>query len=373
MKKFLTAVFFVLAPVSASFAASFDFTLRDTSFVYNGENAAYWEETRTTLTYLENLLDATFGVRTSSIVEFRAGAAVLVPCNAETKIANWYPLLGVNLTFDGWSLSVGVLRAGHDMPSPILDPLVEMTPEVRLLSLSQMPLNSSESYDGSPFTHGMFEKGFRLKWDNRLGMGELYLNWQLADTTNHRERFDAGLTERYAAGPLPLYLCLHYWHNGGHENPHPVTITENYTLAAGFRNDLFSALYLASYLLPDREAHPEENVFGQGLYGSFSPKIGNWKFVFETFVSDAFVSTNHKFWSVEGDPFYRVPFYFGFNLYREFELDDWMTLTLGFVNGTFLPYTDSAYEWKDIRYDQMLKLDFEYTFDLKRRQTNETN
>ncbi len=29
----------------------------------------------------------------------------------------------------------------------------------------------------------------------------------------------------------------------------------------------------------------------------------------------------------------------------------------------FLPYTGIAYEWKDIRYDQMLKFDFKYVIE----------
>jgi hypothetical protein len=373
MRRIGLAILFVSVFTAAARAVSVDFEVNDYALFYNGENADYWEETRATLTYLENLLDFGFNIRTSTAAEFYAGIGLLFPITGEEKLLDYYPLVRMRLNFGTWAFSIGALESDHDMPSPILDPIIELTPQVRLLSLSQLPLNTNETYPDGAFSHGYYEYGAKLEWFLDNGRGEIYLNWQLPDTTNHRERFDTGVSQRYSLGSVPLYFCFHYWHNGGHENEHPVTITENYTLAAGLRNDNFSFLYLASYLLPDREAPPEQNVFGEGLYGSWTPVLRDWRFVLELFVSDAFIAGNHQFVSVEGDPFFRVPLYFGANVFRDFVIDDHFKVEIGFVNGTFLPYTDAVYGWKNIRYDQKVRVDFNYAFDILGGNHHETN
>jgi hypothetical protein len=345
--------------------AKVQFILKNSGYAYNGENGEYWEETRDTITYFEDLVQPYFLISFSSNVEFKLGAGFLVPFNQEEKIKNYYPYVQSKLYLGDYTLVVGSLDGAHNFPPPILDPLVNLTPQVRVLTASQIPIPYEYFPDGI-YSHGLYEYGGQLEWKALYGKGELYMNWQLPDTVNHRERFDVGLIHSYD----PFYSAFHYWHNGGHENPHPIAITENYTAAAGLRNETYSILYVASYFIPDREKHPEKNVFGEGLYLEYNFYLFDFQLQFQGFASDQFWADNHQFISVEGDPFYRVPLYLGFNVFRKWKIDDYVNLQIGFINGTFLPYTYIAWDAKMIRYDQLLKIDMEYKFDLIKEETN---
>ncbi len=349
-----------LTPLSALDAV---FHLNNSAYIYNGENGSYWEETRTTITYLENLLEPRFEFRIGT-ASFEAGVGLLTPFNQEDKLINWYPVVRSTLQMGQWKLVLGSLYGAHDLPSPILDPLTSLTPQVRVISTSRVPL-PYESFPLGLFSHGRYEYGLSLNWD-LLFQGELYVNWQLADTANHRERFDMGLIQKIQIGPLPWYGALHYWHNGGHENPHLVAITENYNLAVGLQNTNFSALYLLSYWLPDRETNPGANVLGQALYGRYRHAVGRgfWHLEGEVFVSSELLTTNQRYVSIEGDPFFRMPLYLGLNIsyIKKFARD--FTLALAFKNGVFWPGPGVAWNGLMIRYDQMIRLDFNTRFDL---------
>lgn len=357
MNKIVLIVFLAL-PLGFVHSAV-QFRLKNTAFIYNAENTAYWEETRTTLTYLEDLIQPYFVFSVNTNIEFRAGVGVLVPFNQEGKIANYYPYVQSRFNADGWTLVIGSLDVNHNFPEPVLDPLTSLTPQVRVLSKTQIPVN----YENFPYgidSHGQYEYGIQTKWDQFFGEGELYINWQLEDTVNHRERFDIGLIHSYEI----FYGAFHYWHNGGHENPHPVAITEDYTAALGLRNADFSVLYLASYFIPDREQNAQLNVFGQAIYGEYRLRLFDFEFVFHGFLSDELLMTNHQFISIEGDPFYRAPVYFGLDIYRSWKLFDDIVLKIGFVNGIYLVYPERTYNWDSYRYDQMIRADMEFKFDI---------
>lgn len=350
----------ILLLLSLSFVyPSVQFRLKNTAFIYNAENTAYWEETRTTLTYLEDLIQPYFVFTVNSNIEFKAGVGILVPFDQEGKIASYYPYLQSRFSANGWTLVLGSLDGNHDLPEPILDPLTSLTPQVRVLSKSQIPI-SYENFPNGLDSHGQYEYGIQTKWDQFFGKGDLYINWQLEDTVNHRERFDIGLIHSYSI----LYGAFHYWHNGGHENPHPVAITEDYTAAFGLKNGTFSFLYLASYFIPDREQNAQLNVFGQGLYGEYHFQLFEFDLVLHGFLSDRLIMTNHQFISMEGDPFYRVPVYFGLNIFKTWKFDEDIILKIGFVNGIYMAYPERTYNWDSFRYDQMIRADMEFKFDL---------
>lgn len=356
MKK--TILILILAVAFLPAFSQVEFRLKNSAYIYNGENNAYWEQTRHTLTYLENLLQPYFVLTVNTNIELRAGVGVLVPFNQEGKIAAYFPYVQSRFHADGWLVTVGSLDGNHNFPEPMLDPLVNMTPRVRVLSASQIPVDlNQESFPEGLDSHGLYEYGMQVCWDKDFGKGELYINWQLADTSNHRERFDVGLIHAWD----PLFFGFHYWHNGGHENPHPVAITENYTAAAGIRNQTFSLLYLASYWVPDRDNRPQASVFGEGLYGEYLLKLWEIDFVFHAFVSDRLIWTNHQYIAVEGEPFYRAPVYVGLNIFKTWKFDGNTSLTIGFVNGF---YWISFSQAPAYRYDQMVRADMEFRFDL---------
>ncbi len=234
-----------------------------------------------------------------------------------------------------------------------------MTPQIRILTKSQIPIDY-ETFPAGIFSHGFYEYGIQLKYEKDFYFSDVYINWQLPDTEFHRERFDIGLIGKIGW----FYFGFHYWHNGGHENPHPVEITENYVGAIGFRNKFFTALYLISYFLPDRDAHPEKNVFGQGIYFEGNIELFGFNIQPQFFMSSSFINKNERFISIEGDPFYRVPLYFGLNFSKVFKLAEDYFLEIGFINGSFLPAPDVAWDPMMIRYDQKLQITLNYSFPL---------
>lgn len=342
--------FFAVHAVSADT----EFRLKNSAYIYNGENTSYWEETRTTITYLENLIQPYLVFTVSPGFILKAGAGFLIPFNQEDKVFAYYPYIQTRLESPEATLIMGSLDSGHDFPAPVLDPLSSMTPQVRVVSESQIPL-SYETFPLGLSAHGVYEYGLQLLWRTAAGSGEIYINWQLPDTVLHRERFDIGLIHSWEL----LYGCFHYWHNGGHENPHPVSITENYTGAAGLKNQTFTALYLASYFLPDRDSNPGLNVFGHGLFGEYRLILFDFTVEFQGFVSGQLLNPDHRFVSVEGDPFYRAPAYAGINISRTWEIARDAALGIGFVNGLYLADPSRGWDGTGFRYDQKIRIDLD--------------
>lgn len=370
MRLFLGVIFMLIPAISS--AVDVDFSLKNFSHIYNGENGSYWKETRTTLTYLDNTVEPTFIFTFSPTVSLEAGAGFYFTFDQETKLRTWFPVFRSVFRFNWGEFVVGSLKNDHDLPECILDPLIRFNPVMRLPmeSTSQYPLNTYEGYAISAASHGRYEYGTQLRWDSVIGKGEIYINWQLADLSNgqetHRERFDVGLIHHYDLGPLPLYAAVHYWHNGGHENPHPYSITEDYSYSAGFRNSNWSVLALASTLIPDRESHPEYTTNGFGLYAEANLPFFDWEIGLRGFVSAEFLDPKLKFITVEGDPFYRVPAYVGLNFSRGFELTPDTSLKIGFVNGIYHPKMGTEFTWLNIRYDQSVQFNIEYKIPLTR-------
>ncbi len=341
-------------------------------FFYNKENGA-WEQTTITLTYFENLIQPFLEWELGDKARFRGGAGMLVGINQEEKIRKAYPYIQSRIFLGGTdTLDLGSLDSPHDFPGPILDPLIQMTPNIRLGDSTQVPIN----YESFPYTgkhsHGMYEYGVAYRWDWPKSIsdkggepgdsrGELYMNWQLPDTTNHRERFDIGFSLRKPLLGLPWYVAAHYWHNGGHENPHPVEITENYTAAFGLRNDTFNLLALGSMFIPDR-SKANLNKNGLALYADYRLMWGQWFFQPMVFISDELRNKANQYISIEGDPFFRVPFYAGVNFGTQWELWKNCLLELRFVNGFFQRLASDGFKPTKARYDQMLRFQIQYVF-----------
>jgi hypothetical protein len=331
--------------------------LSNSLYAYNGENSA-WEQTRITITYFENLFIPYVKAHFSESVTFKFGAGLVIPINQEQKIRNFYPVIQSRIQFAHSKLDLGSLDNDHDFVAPILDPLTTVVPQIRLGDSSQIPI-TYENFPVGKFTHGIFEYGLSYKWFNLGHRGEIYINWQLPDTVDHRERFDIGFTDRLES--FPLYIGLHYWHNGGHENPHTVSMTENYTASLGFRTDSYNALVLGSLFFADRDSGSAVN--GGALYFDYTFRIGNWKLQPLVFASHELVNANSRFISIEGDPFFRAPFYMGVNVGANWEILKDCNLEFGLVNGIFQRSAGTAFSPTQLRYDQLLRFTVKYEFD----------
>lgn len=374
MKKLIFGAFILLSSFSFAYSApEVDFNLYTSSYAYNGENTQ-WEETRTTLTYFENFTEASFKIKFNELIDVDLGMAVLLPFTFEfPDNVRFFPIVTSRIGNDAVQLRIGTLKGGHNLPAPIRDPLMDMTPVVRSTIDNTIIKDGPETYKyNDKFTHGYYEYGASFEWF-KGGRGEIYMNWQILHTERHRERFDVGLTYAldFVSPIFTPYIGIHYWHNGGHEYPLVVntatgertpSITENYTGAIGINSKWLSILYLASYNIPDRDNNVTQ--FGHGLYLRGTIPVKNW-FEIEPlmFVSGWYLNHNHRFISVEGDPFFRVPFYAGLNIKKEFVFDNGISLSLGFINGIFLTETGEV----GGRYDQALSFNFTYNIPVTKR------
>lgn len=374
MKKLIFSAFILLSSFSFAYSApEVDFNLFTSSYAYNGENTQ-WEETRTTLTYFENFTEASFKIKFNELIDVDLGMAVLLPFTFEfPDNVRFFPIVTSRIGNDAVQLRIGTLKGGHNLPAPIRDPLMDMTPVVRSTIDNTIIKDGPETYKyNDKFTHGYYEYGASFEWF-KGGRGEIYMNWQMLHTERHRERFDVGLTYAldFVSPIFTPYIGIHYWHNGGHEFPLVVNtttgertpaITENYTGAIGINSKWLSILYLASYNIPDRDNNVTQ--FGHGLYLRGTIPVKNW-FEIEplVFVSGWYLNHDHRFISVEGDPFFRVPFYAGLNIKKEFVFDNGISLSLGFINGIFLTETGEV----GGRYDQALSFNFTYNIPVTKR------
>jgi len=355
-----SAVTTVIPPTSNTFPR-WNFGVSNSFYAYNGENTA-WDQTRVTLTYLDNLVEPFMLIRASQVLSFKAGVGLLVAMNQEQKVREHYPIVQSKVTFPDWSATFGSLDNNHDFPAPILDPLTSYVAQIRTNGSDQVPVHYETFPRTGEYSHGKYEYGLAVNWFRPDVRGELYLNWQLPDTAQHRERFDAGLTHRVDWDGIPLYFAVHYWHNGGHENPHPIPVTENYTVAIGLRDDHYNFLALGSLFLPDRQAKPGLNTSGTALYADVTLRSGTWSITPSVFASDELRNSSNKYFAVEGDPFFRVPFYVGISFEKKWEWFEGSELKLGFVNGFFQRSVFEKFNPTQMRYDQLLRFSFRYLF-----------
>lgn len=341
-----------------------DFKLFNSAYAYNGENTQ-WEHTRTTLTYFENFTEGVFDINFNNFIKLEVGLSVFFPFTFEFPDGiRVFPIVTTTISNENVALRIGTMKGGHNLPEPIRDRLLDMTPVIRSTPDNTLIAKGPEKYKyNEPFTHGFYEYGMSFEWF-KGGRGEVYMNWQLLHDKNHRERFDVGLV--HALDFIEVwtpYIGIHYWHNGGHEYPFvegTPAITENYVGSIGINSEWVSILYMASYNITDRDNNITK--FGHGLFLRGNIPVVNW-FMIEPiiWVSGWYIDKNHQFISVEGDPFYRVPFYFGLNITKDWDFGNGIVLGIGFVNGVFLTEEHKV----GIRYDQTLKFDFTYLVPIK--------
>jgi len=346
MKKLL--IFFIT--LNYWIFATYQFQIKNSVYAYNAENT-HFNETRTTLTYFGNILQPEILILPNKKIKFTVGIGLFIPFDQEFKTAKYFPVIQTQLKFNKLLLNLGSLDSDHNFPTTVINDIAKTVDSIRIINNNRYQIS-----------RGRYEYGFQLKWLEKMFFGELYMNWQLKDTINHKERFDAGLINTIDFFSVPLYFAFHYWHNGGHENPHTISITENYVGVIGLRNKTFNILYHYSLFLPDRDGNSSLNFSGQGLYFDYLFNIGIVTIQPIGWVSDTYLNKNNKYFSAEGEPFYSRPFYLGLNIILNIPVTDNFILLLKFKNGTFQADINEKYNLKMIRYDQMIKFNFKYKF-----------
>lgn len=386
MLRFILTVLLILFTASFSFSTpEVTFNIFNSSYVYDDENGSgngnNWDVTQYTLTYIQDIFQPYFTIKMNDMLAFKLGAGFLIDFNQESKVDNYYPYISTTLDFGESTLTVGSIDNNHNMPAPLMDEASSITPNIRITNHNHMMYSlfsnvaPNEIIEYNPTinedTCGFYQYGGSLNWNTAYNLsGELYMNWQEMDISNalenHRERFDCALIESYELlDVIPLYGVIHYWHNGGHETPHPVPVTENYTAAFGLRNTNIDILYMASEMYFDRDI-PSFSTFGQAIYIDYHLRFGNLDIQPEFWVNDTWIIPNNHFISVEGDPYFNTPLYAGINFYYNFYFDKEKTTLcqMGFVNGTYITSPSVSYSPDNIRNDFLLRVNFQYSFDI---------
>lgn len=343
-----------------------DFRIFTSAYAYNAENT-HFAETQVTLTYFEAFTEGTYNLHFNNLIHLSLGASVFVPFSLELPdYMRVFPIITLQYSNAAISLRLGTLTGGHNLPSALRDPLFDTTPQMRATEENARIPNGNETYKYGKLSHGFYEYGISLEWF-KGGSGELYMNWQLLHTSEHRERFDVGFNHAFSQIKIfTPYIGGHYWHNGGHEYafaPNTPALTENYTASVGINSKELSILYLASLNFTDRDGEP--GTFGHGIFIRGNIDIKKILYIEPSvFVSGYYIDSKHKFISIEGDPFFRVPFYFGLNIGKDIALPYGIGIDIKFVNGVFSTYSGDI----GVRYDQAIKFNIEHKFDIPLKQ-----
>ena len=367
MRRFFLLVLALLFLASVAFSSpAVSLDIYNQGYAYNDEDGDYQDQAYTmeTLRYVEDLFQPSFRFTFSDNFEFSAGCGFLIPFDYTEKISAYYPYIQMKFSLNGWRFIIGSLDDEHNMAPFMLDPLDQL-----IVSNRVWLTNTQEYYfhnGNGPIPNiypvnsmGFYQYGAQLQYNDDHQKLDIYWNWQYQCTADYRERFDIGISYNYEL----LYAAAHYWHNGGHQFIYAIDVTENDNVAFGLRNKTFSLLYTASDWSPNRDV-ASLDVFGQGIYGEYNFTLWGITFTPQLFFSDAWINPNDAYISVEGDPFYKCPFYAGFNVHYTIEVMKDVSLILGLVNGTYLPYTTATWSYLMIRYDQEIDAQMKFSFDL---------
>ena len=129
-----------------------------------------------------------------------------------------------------------------------------------------------------------FEPGLQWTFDGSRVRHQMWLEWQRLNTSDHRERFDAGVRADVRRGPFSVPLQLHVVHQGGQlfaSGP----VADSVALAGGltFEHEFdtmgratFEGYGLLSRYVPDR-AVPDRSRDGTALFGRSALVHGGWR------------------------------------------------------------------------------------------------
>lgn len=355
MAKFIFGIWMTNLWMSPAFAIDIlkYASIHHSTFLYNHESTSSWEianATQNTITYFGNVLEPVLQFDVIDKIHLKTGVGLYLIFDQEVKYGDTFPIIQTRLDWNESSLIIGTLENRHRFPAPILHPLIELEPKIR-----------KPDADGVRFSHGRYEYGLQYLIQKQQFWGDLYLNWQLLDRNNHKERFDAGLSIYWDIS-VPLYTGAHHWHNGGHEQLHVVPVAENYNFAFGLRKK-YSLLYFASFDIPNRK-EASTHSFGQALYLDIHFPVASITLKPIFWITDQFLFPEHRYVTVEGDIFFNSPLYAGLDVDASFQLHENVNIRGGLINGLFLPPLHRKIDWgkMQIRYDQLLNIELLYHF-----------
>ena len=148
-----------------------------------------------------------------------------------------------------------------------------------------------------------YEAGLQWTLTTRRVRHEAWLNWQRLNTSEHRERFDAGIAGEIRGRSLALPFQFHIVHEGGQlfaAGP----VADSFAAAvggtlsgrfSGLERASLEAYALVSRYVPDREL--PRRTTGAGFFGRGSAVAGGWRGHLIFWRGDDFIKD-------EGDPNY---------------------------------------------------------------------
>lgn len=113
---------------------------------------------------------------------------------------------------------------------------------------------------------------------------DVWINWQRLNTSEHRERFDAGVRARFAArGGFALHGQWHVVHEGGQQfdsgavrDSHAAAAGVEWAHGAPARRVVLDAYFVATHEVLDRE-RPEATENGGGVFARGALERGAWR------------------------------------------------------------------------------------------------
>ena len=161
-----------------------------------------------------------------------------------------------------------------------------------------------------------------------------WINWQILNTEESREKYDVGAITKADLDFLELDFQFHWIHRGGQIFSAGDPVSDDFSLALGGTVFLpvpivdvgLTAHYLYSNVIPDRDL--DTRLTGNGLtFGAFAEFMG-----FRLW-GDYWIGND--FFTEDGDPFYRADNHFTFGLKKTWQITDWFSIDAA-VDGLIL-------------------------------------
>lgn len=339
---------FILAFLPEKAWSSFSLDVYEKVNFLQGNNAYLWETVPTDQTQIvENIFLPTLKFKWSFLT-LKGGVGVASPLQGSQLTFYYLPYAQIGLNFNQIRLILGNLETTHHYPAPLWDPITSFSSRTRIINRKYVSIN-----------HSFFEQGIQIQDFYQNYSGEAYFNFQSHRLKDDYLVFDFGLSQSAFISELPFYGALRGFLSSSLKT-NTVENTFNLTAAFGLRNDFFNTLILFSYYHFEDQNPLITSTWGEGIYLDYYYYSGDWIIQPQFWVSSSFLLKQHHFIALEGDPFFRAPLYIGLNIYKIFTLTKSSQIKIVLLNGGYIPNADSDLYWKMLRYDQIVKFEWEY-------------
>lgn len=293
--------------------------------------------------------------------EIRIGAFADIRAGDENQFRTVRPVASLVIESSLNSFIMGTLISRNTIPSagPDRDGLHGLLP----------PIQNDEFSIERPYETG-------LQWfhTSTRFLSEFWVNWQMLNTSEHREKFDVGFVERFTlSGPLSIGGQLHVVHHGGQLFDAGQPVADSLAAAAGLilerdrpklllvagprvfdqiNNELY---FVNSRHTPDR-SDDTTKLNGRGIFYRSTIRWNSWRIHIIRWWAKDFVKD-------EGDPNYgfrhldgsysplvgSTRSYIEYGIFREYRLDESLTLEGGLkLHKVGNERTDYSYEIRGV-------------------------